>query len=80
MKDLKPVVKRNWHTEGHKNIIVYNPPNASEYALAIALFKNENKDRRYEYFDHATAFGMEPDHVSCCLVIGINITSHWEVI
>ena len=73
IKDLSKVVNRTWQAEEHKNIAVYNPPESSEYALAVVLFKDENRDRRYEFIDHASALGLEPEHVRYCLVIAINI-------
>ncbi|MCW8986486.1 MAG: hypothetical protein OQK75_02340, partial [Gammaproteobacteria bacterium] len=73
IKDLSKVVNRTWQVEGHKNIAVYRPPESSEYALAVVLFKEENRDRRYEFIDHASALGLEPEHVRYCLVIAINI-------
>lgn len=73
IKDLSKVVNRTWQVEGHKNIAVYHPPESSEYALAIVLFKDENRDRRYEFIDHASALGLEPEHVRYCLVVAINI-------
>lgn len=73
IKDLSKVVDRNWQIEGHKNIAVYGPPESSEYALAVVLFKEGNRDRRYEFIDHASALGLEPEHVKYCLVIAINI-------
>lgn len=67
------IVNRTWQAEGHQNLIIYSPPNSSEYALAVVLFKNENIDRRYEFIDHAYALGLEPQHVKHCLVIAFNI-------
>lgn len=73
IKALTKVVNRTWQTEGHKNIIIHVPPESSEYALAVVLFKQENRDRRYEFIDHASALGLEPEHVKYFLVIAINI-------
>jgi hypothetical protein len=73
IKDLSKVVNRTWQVEGHKNIAVYRPPESSEYALAVVLFKEDNRDRRYEFIDHASALGLEPEHVRYCLIIAINI-------
>lgn len=73
IKDLSKVVNRTWQVEGHKNIALYRPPESSEYALAVVLFKEENRDRRYEFIDHASALGLEPEHVRYCLIIAINI-------
>lgn len=73
IKHLSKVVNRTWQVEGHKNIAVYRPPESSEYALAVVLFKEENRDRRYEFIDHASALGLEPEHVRYCLIIAINI-------
>ncbi len=73
IRDLSKVVNRNWQVEGHKNIAVYVPPESSEYALAVVLFKEENRDRRYEFIDRALALGLEPEYVKYCLVIAVNI-------
>lgn len=73
IEDLSKVVNRTWQIEGHKNIAVYRPPESSEYALAVVLFKEENRDRRYEFIDHASSLGLEPEHVRYCLIIAINI-------
>lgn len=73
IKELTFVVNRNWHVEGHKNMLIYEPSQSSEYALAIVLFKNQNKDRRHEFIDIAAANGLEAKHVRSCLVVGINI-------
>ncbi|AKR43755.1 hypothetical protein [Methylophilus sp. TWE2] len=73
IRELTFVVNRNWHVEGHKNMLIYEPSQSSEYALAIVLFNNENKARRHEFLDIAAANGLKADHVRTCLVIGINI-------
>lgn len=73
IKDLSKVVHRTWQSEGHKNIVIYRPPESSEYALAVVLFKDGNSDKRYDFIDHATALGLEPDHVKYSLIIAINI-------
>ncbi|TRW89782.1 hypothetical protein EKO24_021610 [Candidatus Methylobacter oryzae] len=70
---LKKGVNRTWQMEGHKNAIIYVPPDASEYALAYVLFKNGNAHRRYEFIENAAASGLEPAHVKSCLVIAKNI-------
>lgn len=67
------VVNKTWQIKGHQNLIIYSPPNSSEYALVVVLFKNENIDKRYEFIDHACALGLEPQHVKHCLVIAFNI-------
>lgn len=73
IKDLKRVVNRTWKQEGHKNISIYRPPETSEYAMAIVLFKDANRDKRDEFIQAASNFGLEPEHVRYCLVIAINI-------
>lgn len=73
IKDLSKVVQRTWQVEGHKNILVYGPPESSAFSLAIVLFKNENRDKRYEFINHASVMGLESEHVRYCLVIAINI-------
>jgi hypothetical protein len=73
IRDLTFAVNRTWLIEGHKNMLIYVPSKSSEHALAIVLFKNENKDRRHEFIEQAASNGVEPEHVKKCLVIGINI-------
>ncbi|MEE7626520.1 hypothetical protein V3O24_10135 [Methylobacter sp. Wu8] len=70
---LKKGVSRTWQKEGHKNAIIYAPPEASEYALAYVLFKDGNAHRRYEFIENAAASGLKPEHVKSCLVIAKNI-------
>lgn len=76
IEDLSKVVQRTWQKEGHKNSLIYSPPESSEYALAIVLFKDVNADRRYEFFESANLKALEPKHVKYCLVIGVNIDSN----
>ena len=73
IEDLSKIVQRNWRMEGHKNSLIYSPPESSEYALAVVLFKNENREKRYDFIDNASSMGLEPDHVKYCLVIAANI-------
>ncbi|PSW55895.1 hypothetical protein [Photobacterium leiognathi] len=73
IKDLSKIVQRNWRNEDHKNSLIYSPPDSSEYALAVVLFKNENSEKRYDFIDNASLMGLEPDHVKYCLVIAVNI-------
>ncbi|ADE15386.1 hypothetical protein Nhal_2298 [Nitrosococcus halophilus Nc 4] len=73
IKDLSKVVHRTWQSDDHNNIVIYKPPESSEYALVVVLFKDENRDKRYEFIDHASALGLEPNHVKYCLIIAINI-------
>jgi len=73
IETLTASVHKTWKVEGHKNIAIYSPPESSEYSLSVVLYKNGNSDRRYEFFEHAAALGLETQHVRFCLVIGINI-------
>jgi hypothetical protein len=73
IESLKKGVNRTWQTKGHKNIVIYVPPEASEYALAYVLFKDGNAGKRYEFVEHAAKLGLEPDHVKRCLVIAKNM-------
>ncbi|WP_116644808.1 hypothetical protein [Salinivibrio sp. HTSP] len=73
IKDLTKVVEKTWQVEGHKNSLIYNPAESSEYALAVVLFKNANRERRYEYVENALSLALEPKHVKHCLIIAINI-------
>ncbi|WP_311567188.1 hypothetical protein [Photobacterium arenosum] len=73
IEDLSKIVQRTWRKEGHKNSLIYSPPESSEYAMAIVLFKDANRDRRYEFIENAYLMALEPEHVKYCLVIGINI-------
>ncbi|EKO3929638.1 hypothetical protein GAW91_000221 [Vibrio fluvialis] len=73
IEDLSKIVQRTWQKEGHKNSLIYSPPESSEYAMAIVLFKYTNQDRRYEFIENASVMALEPEHVKYCLVIGINI-------
>lgn len=73
INQLSKMVEKNWHIEGHKNIIVFNPPRLSEYSLAIVLFKNSNRERRYDFIETASAMALKPSNVRYCLVISFNI-------
>lgn len=73
IKDLSKAVQKTWQVEGHKNILVYGPPESSAFSLAIVLFKNENRYMRYEFINQASVMALEPEHVKYCLVIAINI-------
>lgn len=73
IKDLSKKVNKTWQVEGHQNIAVYVPPESSEYALAVVLFKNENRNKRHEFVENASFLGLEPEHVRYCVVIAINI-------
>lgn len=70
---LKNNVQKNWHLEGHKNMAVFVPPKASEYALVYLVYNNNNAHRRNEFIDVAARYGLEPEHVRQCLVIARNI-------
>ena len=73
MKELRKIVTRTWETNGHMNSIIYSPPENSQYALAIVMYKNDNFEKRYEFLENAANLGLEPEHVAACLTIGINI-------
>lgn len=73
VKSLTKVVKKNWSIEGHKNIVLYCPPEYSEYALAIVLFNDRNREKRYEFIEHAQSLCLEPKQVKFGLVIAKNI-------
>lgn len=73
VKDLTKVVHKRWEEKEHRNMTIYSPPEASEYAIAVVLFKNGNAHKRREYIDHAAKLGLGPEHVKYCLVLGINI-------
>ena len=67
------VVEKNWNVEGHKNTVVFVPPDHSEYALCYVLYKNCNSDRRDEFIANASEEGLAPGHVKYCLVVAKNI-------
>lgn len=73
INEIIPEVNSTWQVDGHRNIIVYSPPSFSEYALCYVLFKDTNIDKRYYFFEQASRYGLEPEHVKYCLVIGKNI-------
>lgn len=73
IKVLERIVQSSWMIEGHNNVIIYNPPRSSEYALCYVLYKNGNSEKRHEFIDYATQHGLEPDHVKYCIVISKNM-------
>ena len=75
IKVLEKIVQSSWMIEGHNNVLVYNPPRSSEYALCYVLCKNGNYERRYEFVDNAAQHGLKPDHVKLCLIIVKNMDS-----
>lgn len=70
---LKKNVLKNWAIEGHKNIVVFAPPKASEYALCYVIYNDQNVDRRKEFIEEAAFNGLAPEHVKQCLVIAKNM-------
>ncbi|MHB1115498.1 hypothetical protein [Sideroxydans sp.] len=70
---LKERVKTNWMLDDHKNMVIYIPPKASQYAICYVMFNNDNAVRRNEFIEKAAMFGLEPEHVKQCLVIAKNI-------
>lgn len=73
IKEKKYIVNKTWNLPNHENMIIFIPPICSQYALVYVMFKNGNRDKRYNFFNHAASFGLEHEHVKYCLVIGKNI-------
>ena len=73
---LKKRVHRNWRAQGHDNVLIRVPPEASSYALAYVMFKDGNAGQRREFMESAAATALENDHVRTVIVIGKNID--WE--
>ncbi len=71
--ELKKKVQKNWMKEGHENMLILVPPKASEYAICLVCYNNQNKDKKKQFMDDAFEFGLEEEHVKECVVIGINI-------
>ncbi len=72
-KRYKYIVQKSWRHEGHKNIIIAIPPHNSNYALAIVLFKDGNKQKKRKSIDHAASSAFENKHITKCVVIAKNI-------
>jgi hypothetical protein len=70
---LKDRVRKNWMLDDHKNMVIYIPPKASQYAICYVMFSNGNAERRNEFIEKAAFFGLEPVHVKQCLVIAKNL-------
>jgi len=70
---LKKNVRENWNVEGHENMAVFMPPKASEYALVFLVYNNNNAHRRNEFIEEAAMHGLEPEHVTKCIVIAKNM-------
>jgi len=79
INELSGMVNLQWQDESHKNIIIFNPPQLAEYALAVVLFKNQNKERRREFIDHAAALALEAEDVNYALVISFNLDCEDQV-
>ncbi len=72
-KRFKKEVQKKWMSKSLKNIIILNPPKASNLALAYVLYNDKISMKRDEYLDIASRKGLEPEHVEQCLVIAKNI-------
>ena len=70
---IRANVRNDWQIDGHENMLILNPSESSEYALAIVLFCDANADRRGEFIDYAGRLALEPKHVTQSLVIAVNI-------
>lgn len=70
---LKESVQKNWMLDDHKNMVIYIPPKASQYAICYVMFNNNNAEKRNEFIEKAAIFGLEPEHVKQCLVIAKNL-------
>jgi len=73
IEKLKKNVRKKWMVEGHKNVAVFVPPKASEYALCYVVYNDNNANRRKEFIEGAAIFGLEPEYVKQCLVISKNM-------
>ena len=73
IRDFTKIVNRTWQKQGHKNMIILCPHESSEYALAVVLYKNSNRELREHFINEASAQALEPKHVTKCLVIARNI-------
>ena len=71
--DLTRIVNRTWEKEGHKNLIIFCPHEASEFALVVVLYKNSNAEMRNTFINEASYDALQPKHVSQCLIIAKNI-------
>jgi len=70
---LEKNVRRKWKDEGHENILLFVPPQASIYAMSYVLYLNDNSERRNEFINAAARMGLDQEHVKYCLVIAKNI-------
>ena len=70
---VKINVKKNWMTDGHKNMIISIPSGSSEYAICYILYCNKNAHRRDEFINGATNSALEHEQVKKCLIIAKNI-------
>jgi len=66
-------VQKNWRSKELMNIIILNPPKASNIALSYIVYNDKLSAKRDEYIDIASRKGLEPKHVEQCLVIAKNI-------
>jgi len=73
LRDGIKMVRRDPVAAGEKNILILVQPPPCEHSLAIVLFKNENKERRYEFVDTAAQLGLQEKHIRSCLVVAKNI-------
>ena len=62
--------------DSHKNMVIYIPPKASQYAICYVMYNNSNANRRNEFIEKAAIYGLEPEHVKQCLVIAKNLDNN----
>ena len=70
---LEKNVRQKWKDEGHENIILFIPPQASIYAMSYVLYLNDNSERRNQFIEAAAKMGLDQEHVKYCLVIAKNM-------
>ncbi|HEX9656275.1 MAG TPA: hypothetical protein VGB89_05085, partial [Bacteroidota bacterium] len=66
-------VRVNWRQRGHDNSVVLVSPKGRTDALILMAFREEHKERRYEFMQSVAGQAFGKSHVTRCLVIGINI-------
>ncbi|RJR35118.1 MAG: hypothetical protein C4576_25515 [Desulfobacteraceae bacterium] len=65
-------VKRKWREEGHINSVAIYPPDGRD-SVSLLAFREQNKDRRYEFMTNLASRTFEESKASRCIVIGVNI-------
>ncbi|WP_412469980.1 MULTISPECIES: hypothetical protein [unclassified Halobacteriovorax] len=73
LADIKKNVRKNWHKEGHINMLVWCPPDVQDTSMVFLFFCKNNWPERDKLIQSATNHGLSEKHIKKCVVFAINI-------